>query len=829
MGFKFRPTKTSVQTSIQISISPGIWAVFICGVVLFLSTIFVTRWTSSGPTVFSPEELQAPINNSLPSAKVPNSSQRNFLPLTKPSDVSQNDSIVLSSPSDVSQNNSLYSSDLSQKDALVSPSQLNLSQSQSHSAVLPLQINLSQVRFLPEFLQPPDQPFDLWLPTLIVAYICILLPFIPSNNWTRLIVRTLLLILVIRYFVWRTIASLDLSHWAIATFSLLIYFIEVIGIISLVLHIPQSIWSSAKKRTAQADRYSQNIMSGKYLPSVDIFVPTYNEPEQIVCRTVIGCQAMEYPNKTVYILDDGRRPHIRALAEKLGCEYITRPENVINKHAKAGNLNNALPQTQGELIAIMDADFVPFKNFLTRTVGFFQQQKVALVQTPQTFYNSDHHARNLGIDHLLYDDLASFFGFSLSCRDVTNSVLCCGTSYVVRRSCLEAVGGYNTTCLAEDSPTSTSMLTRGWQLIYLNEVLSMGESTRTYLDFIKQRTRWHHGNYQIFCCGKEIPIWSTMNWVQKSYFFTFFLGSFQPLFRAIFMMTPLVSICLGISPLKSTPSESLYYFVPFILLQIGSTGWATEYTASFFWNEVYDVILCFPNLKCLFLAIRDPFGLPFKVTRKGVRAETKNYNLNQTWPLLIGIVLSIAVLCLHLVGYQVGLWQTATASGFAMMFFILIYNTVLMSIAALAAIDQPQRRGIDRFPLDTTCQFTFGNHTYSGYTNDLSEKGASITLMTDDVVAENHPVIVTFPEHNFFVEAKVCRLTPQKNYTIVSLEFPNITVEQNRQLVTMLYSDMTWWKQSKRPGSLDVFLAMFVAFLKLTPLMSKYERSKVIG
>jgi len=810
MWLKSRTSKKATKAPAKPSISPWSWAILICGLVLFLSTIFVSRWTSNGPTFFTAEDFYAPAPTGYSFSS------------EKPSDSSQTPPLLSPSPSESSQSSSFSQAE--------SPQTLPFSQpesSKSRSLASLAKLQLSDSRLVPEFLRPPDQPWDLLWPTIIVAYICVLLPFIPSTNWTRLIVKALLLVLIVRYFVWRTLVTIDLSHWIPATFSLLIYAIEAIGIVSFILHIPQSIWSNAKQRTAEADRYSQDVESGRYLPSVDVFVPTYNEPEQIVCRTVIGCQAMDYPNKTVYILDDGRRPHIRALAEKLGCEYITRPEHNVNKHAKAGNLNHALPQTHGELITIMDADFVPFKNFLTRTVGFFQRQDLALVQTPQTFYNPDHHVRNLGVDHLLYDDLASFFGFSLSCRDVTNSVLCCGTSYVVRRTALEEVGGYSIVCLAEDSPTSTKMLTRGWRLIYLNEIISMGESTRTYLDFIKQRTRWHHSNYQIFCCPEEIPIWSTMNWLQKSYFFTFFLGSFQPLFRAIFMLTPLVSLCLGISPTLSTPSEVIYYFVPFILLQIGSMGWAVEYTASFFWNEVYDVILCFPTLKCLIFAIREPFGLPFKVTRKGVKAETKNYNLNQTWPLMVGIVLSVAVLCVHLVGYRVGLWQTAVSEGFAMMFFMLVYNIVLMSIAVLAAIDQPQRREMDRFPLHTTCKLMSENRTYSGYTNDLSEGGASVTLMTEDIAIDENPVILEFPEHNFSIEAKVCRATSQQTHSHLSLEFPNITVEQNRQLVTMLYSDMTWWKQRKQPGNLDVFFALLASFLNLTPLRSKYGRSNV--
>jgi cellulose synthase (UDP-forming) len=134
---------------------------------------------------------------------------------------------------------------------------------------------------------------------------------------------------------------------------------------------------------------------------------------------------------------------------------------------------------------------------------------------------------------------------------------------------------------------------------------------------------------------------------------------------------------------------------------------------------------------------------------------------------------------------------------------------------------------MDRYPLHTTCKLMSANRTYSGYTNDLSEGGASVTLMTEDIARDENPVILEFLEHNFSIEAKVCRATSQQTHSHLSLEFPNITVEQNRQLVTMLYSDMTWWKQRKQPGNLDVFFALLASFLNLTPLRSKYGRSNV--
>jgi cellulose synthase (UDP-forming) len=117
--------------------------------------------------------------------------------------------------------------------------------------------------------------------------------------------------------------------------------------------------------------------------SVDVMITTYNEPEDIVRATALGALAMDYPHRTV-ILDDGRRESIQALAEEIGCDYLTRSDN---KGAKAGNINNALKHSTAEFVAIFDADHVPQRDFLTRTLGYFVDPRMALVQTPQDYYN----------------------------------------------------------------------------------------------------------------------------------------------------------------------------------------------------------------------------------------------------------------------------------------------------------------------------------------------------------------------------------------------------------------------------------------------------------
>jgi cellulose synthase (UDP-forming) len=747
--------KVVPKSKTKTLISPWVWGLFITSLVFFIGTIYVTSWTSTGPT-FLPSELSSRLTVGM--------------------------------------------------------------------SALALRIDPPGIRYLPEFLQIPGDTWEILWPLTAVLMICALTRVIPSTNWTRLIVKSIIVVLAVRYMLWRTLGdTMNFATWWTSSISVFIYGIEVFGFVMLILNGLQTIWSNADLRSKQADRYGEDIRSGRYLPSVDVFVPTYNEPEFIVRRTVVGCQALDYPNKKVYILDDSIRPHMRALAEELGCGYVTRRPDFINKHAKAGNLNNALPQTDGELITVMDADFVPFKHFLMRTVGFFQQPDVAIVQTPQDFYNPDHHVRNLGISHVFPNDLAMFFRFDQSTRDTANSAMCCGTSYVIRRKSLESIGGYFTRCVSEDSSTSTLLLTQGWRVIYLNETLSMGESTRNYADFMKQRLRWLQGNIQIFYCAKQVPIWTKLNWVQRAYMVTHLMGCFQPLIRAVCLLTPLLSLYIGFSPVMSTLPEIIYYGAPFLVLLAGTTGWASNYHSSYFFNQVYETIFCFPGLQRLFSTLQKPFGKGFAVTPKGVRANSKNYNLHATWPLVVVMALTVIVISLHLVGYRMGLWQAITSPEFGLVYFWLIHNFVLTGVAVIAAIDQPERRLVDRFPLRTACKIDLGDRRYWGHTNDVSEGGASLTVVAEDPIPRHIKVEMEFLEREFSVEAQVIKSRFTNGCAELSLRFKNLNAQQSRQLIELLYTEYNWWKRSRLVGGLDSFLAIVMSFLRLKPLLAIYD------
>jgi cellulose synthase (UDP-forming) len=227
------------------------------------------------------------------------------------------------------------------------------------------------------------------------------------------------------------------------------------------------------------------------LPSVDVFIPTYNEPIEVLEKTITGALCLEYPNIKIWVLDDGRRQWLKAFSEAKGVGYLNRPDNA---HAKAGNINHALTQTNGEFVAIFDADFVPQRNFLMRTIGFFSQAEIGIVQIPHTFYNHDPMQTNLALRKTVPDEQRYFFDAIMPSRDAWNAAFCCGSNSVTRRAALRAIGdAVPTEAITEDILMSIALLRKGYITRYLYERLAFGLAPETIEAFFIQRQRWARG------------------------------------------------------------------------------------------------------------------------------------------------------------------------------------------------------------------------------------------------------------------------------------------------------------------------------------------------
>ena len=225
-------------------------------------------------------------------------------------------------------------------------------------------------------------------------------------------------------------------------------------------------------RRAEADSHEARLraLSPDQLPSVDVYIPTYNEPFEVLEKTITGALCLDYPNVRLWVLDDGRRPWLKAFCEAKGIGYLTRPDNA---HAKAGNINHALTKTDGDFVAVFDADFVPQRNFLMRTIGFFDDPRIGIVQVPHAFYNHDPMQANLALRKSMPDDQRFFFEAIMPSRDAWDAAFCCGSNSVTRRAALRCIGdALPTTSITEDMLLSLALLRNGYITRYLCERLA---------------------------------------------------------------------------------------------------------------------------------------------------------------------------------------------------------------------------------------------------------------------------------------------------------------------------------------------------------------------
>ena len=547
----------------------------------------------------------------------------------------------------------------------------------------------------PTWLETPQlsNKYYLLLPTIVLFLLAqIIIKVSPQpRTWSRMVVVSILLALAVRYVLWRSLTTLNLADPLNGTFSLVLFFIEMLTIFSVCLQLCLNL--KAKPRHREADRISVAVIEGKYTPSVDILIPTYNEPDFILRRTILGCQALDYANKKIYLLDDKRRTEMRLLAQELGCEYITRPDN---RHAKAGNLNHALPLTSGELIVVFDADFVPTKNFLTRTVGFFQDEQIALVQTHKIYYNPDPIARNLGLENELTEEEEINFRYYQLLRDSIESGTCCGCSFVTRRSALEEVGGFVTDSLSEDYFTGVRLSAQDYRVIYLSESLSAGLSAEKIADFIAQRMRWTRGTLQAFFIQANPLTIPGLSPLQRLAHFEGILMWYSSVFRVVFLLMPLVYLFLDVVPYKTTTQESLYFFIPYYFLLLSTIAWLNYRSRSALLSDIYNVAQCFPLALTAIQTMFSPFSQGFKVTPKGTSSDRYSYNWTLAAPLIVVFVLTILSFGHNMSSTLGNIAESGTPMDAELLGGIFLgwiwgaYNLLVIIVALLIMLDVPK-------------------------------------------------------------------------------------------------------------------------------------------
>ncbi len=671
----------------------------------------------------------------------------------------------------------------------------------------------------------------LLFPTVVLFLAVLLIMRISPQPrpWSRFMVIGILLALTLRYLLWRSLSTLNVSTPLNGVFSIGLFLLELLMLVSSTIQL--CLMLGVRDRRREADWLAMDVAEGRYQPSVDLLIPTYNEPEFILRRTIIGCQAVDYPHKQVVLLDDTRRPEIQALAEELGCQYLTRPDN---RFAKAGNLNHALQQTQGDLIVVFDADFVPTANFLTRTVGFFQDAQVALVQTPQSFYNSDPIARNLGLENVLTPEEEVFYRQIQPIRDGAGSVICSGTSFVARRTALEAMGGFVTDSLSEDYFTGIRLSAQGYRLVYLDEKLSAGLAAENIAAHAVQRLRWARGTLQAFFIKSNPLTIRGLNPLQRLAHFEGLLHWFTSISRVGFLLMPLAYSFLGVIPLRATPAELLYFFLPFYLVQLTVFSWLNRRSRSALLSDIYSLVLCFPLAATVIQVMLNPFSKGFKVTPKGTASDRFLFNWHLAWPLILLFGVTAISLWVNLGNCMIkGAWMATVppelavqAKGVDIGWIWSGYNLIMVGISLLILLDVPRPSLYEWFALRRTVELKIESadavRPAWGVTTALSEVGAEIALTqaaglnlaAADLAEAPLHVQLEILEHQLFLQGTITKIGSSADFPTVRVMFDPLNLSQQRQLIEILFCRPGQWKNRCTPGEMQSLLLLFRILLR---------------
>ena len=692
----------------------------------------------------------------------------------------------------------------------------------------PVELNNIATKSTPWPFQVIDSFDDVIAPIGLFIAILIAIRLSPRNKYTIAFANGTLIFVATRYIIWRTL-TINTAHTLSFAMSMLIYLYELLFVVILYADFIPSTRYDPNKRKLEADKW-QAILAPK--STVDIFITTYNESARQVRRCILGCKSQLYGNKKIYVLDDGNREEIRQMARKLDVEYISRSNN---EHRKAGNLNNALRQTSGDYILVLDCDFIPLKTLISRTLGFFNDQEVAIVQTPQQYFTPDFHARNLGVEALMPSDVDMFYNYQQVIRDNFNAVICVGTSYLVRRSALESIDGYVTTCIIEDHQTGTRLLTEGWRIVYLNEILSVGETPGNLRDYIDQRLRWLQGNLQILLPASKLSIFSSaLTAWQKVFYLIHYASNFLPVGRAFFIFIPLFSLYLGNQLIIAPVDAYISYALPFILLLHIIPSWSSGNHTHQIWSEVYETIVCVPWTIRLAKILRKPFRIYGNtVTPKDRKIHMKHLDQPLARHLIVYIILFLFFYLFRFgapilfPGFQA---YPVQSEGQEVMLIWTIYNFSLVSVALLCCIEKPSRRNSERFELEYIVGIStpFDDLTYWGVTHDLSETGVLIAVTTGSLnlgrLESSPEVKVNFIDQNLALSGRVVRLSTETDcLPRFSVMFNELSEDQESRLLQILYNPANKFLQTRIVSAGRSIILFVTSLLRSSSLLQSFK------
>lgn len=544
-----------------------------------------------------------------------------------------------------------------------------------------------------------------------------------AGRFPALMLIVLSLTVSCRYLWWRYTATLNWSDPVSLVWGLLLLGAETYSWTVLVLGYFQTLWPLNRLPAPMP----KDIASW---PTIDVLIPTYNEHLSVVKPTLYSALGIDWPKEkiTIYVLDDGNRPEFAAFAREIGVEYIARPNH---EHAKAGNINYALKQVKGELVAIFDCDHVPTRSFLQLTVGwFFKDPRLGMLQTPHHFFSPDPFERNLGRIRRTPNEGKLFYGLVQDGNDLWDASFFCGSCAVLRRSALDNVGGIAVETVTEDAHTSLRMHRHGYSSAYIRIPQAAGLATESLSAHVSQRIRWARGMVQIFRIDNPL-FGKGLKLAQRLCYANAMLHFLAGIPRLIFLTAPLAFLLLHAYIIYAPAVAIALYVLPHMVHASLTTSRVQGKYRHSFWSEIYETVLAWYIARPTTMALLNPHAGRFNVTAKGRLIDQAYIDWKITRPYLVLMLVNVA-------GLVAGAWRLTFSRGDELLTVVIslawvLYNLIILGGAIAVAFEAKQIRAAHR--VDTALPAaiaTRDGHIMGGILHDFSDSGAGLEIDADD-------------------------------------------------------------------------------------------------
>ena len=604
---------------------------------------------------------------------------------------------------------------------------------------------------------------------------------IPGNLPT-LILMALSVLASCRYGWWRMTQTIPLDSGWETFLAICLLLAEIYTWLVLLLGYIQNAWP--------LKRHTLSLPTDTTLwPSVDVFIPTYNEPLKVVEPTILAAKGIDWPSDklNIFVLDDGRRDEFRSFANEAGVGYIIRPDNV---HAKAGNLNHALKLTRGEYVAIFDCDHLPTSSFLQSTMGwFFKDKRCAMLQTPHHFFSPDTFERNLGTFRRVPNEGALFYGLIQDGNDFWNATFFCGSCAVLRRGPLEEVGGVAVETVTEDAHTALKLHRLGYTTAYINVPLAAGLATESLSSHIGQRIRWARGMAQIFRIDNPF-LGKGLSFFQRICYSNAMLHFFYGIPRLIFLTAPLTYLYFEVHIISAAAAMLALYVLPHMLQANLANAHIQGPHRHSFWAEVYESVLAWYIVLPTAVALFNPGAGKFNVTAKGGLIEHSFFDWTISKPYIL-------LATLNIVGLSIGLgrlffWNTFEIGTVLLNLIWTIYNLLILGAAIGVATEARQVRISHRVSANLLVALHFKDgSTKMCHTEDYSMTGLGLILNRELELPVKERVWVSLwqGEVEFAFPARVIANQGNK----LGVQFDNLSIEQEANLVQCTFARVDAW------------------------------------